>query len=70
MYSREPFYVDVQKQDDQLEITYSSSVPIRNVALRTCRKQWTIGSWVLIRQHDDDDNDDGNIYKCSIADFM
>ena len=35
--------MDVQRQDDQLEHTYSSSVPIRDVALRTCRKQWTIG---------------------------
>ena len=25
------------------ELTYSSSVPIRDLALRTCRKQWTIG---------------------------
>ena len=30
-------------QDDQLETTYSSSVVIRDVALKTCRKQWTIG---------------------------
>ena len=30
-----------QKQDDQLEPIYNSSVPIWDVALRTCRKQWT-----------------------------
>ena len=34
--------MDEQRQDDQLEPTYSSSVPIRDVALRTYRKQWTI----------------------------
>ena len=32
-----------QKPGDQLEPTYSSSVRIRSVALRTCRKRWTIG---------------------------
>ena len=58
--------MDVQRQDDQVEPTYSSSVPIRDVALRTCRKQWTIGRGgerelvisVLIVRHDDDDDDD------------
>ena len=43
-----------------------SSVPIRNVALKTCRKQWTLrrggerGSriFVLIAQQDDDDDDE------------
>ena len=34
--------MDKQKQDDQLEPIYSSSVPIQDVALRTCWKQWTI----------------------------
>ena len=34
---------DDQRQDDQLEPTYISSVPIRDVALKTCLKQWTIG---------------------------
>ena len=34
--------MDKQRQDVQLEPTYSSSVPIPNVALRTCQKQWTI----------------------------
>ena len=54
--------MDEQKKDDQLEPTYSSSVPIRDVALRTCRKQWTIGrggergsgiSVLIVRQDDD-----------------
>ena len=34
--------MDEQRQDDELELTYSSSVPIRDVALKTCRKQWSI----------------------------
>ena len=54
-----------QKQDDQLEPTYSSSVPIRDVVLKTCRKQWTTekvgekgsGISVLIAWHDDADDD-------------
>ena len=57
--------VDVQRQDDQLEPTYSSCVPIRDVALKICLEQWTIGRGgkrgsgisVLIAQHDDDDDD-------------
>ena len=32
-----------QKQDDQLEHTYSSNVRIRDVALKTCQRRWTIG---------------------------
>ena len=52
--------MDEQRQDMQLKLTYSSSVPIRDVALRTCRNQWTIGRCdergseisMLIAQHD------------------
>ena len=55
-------HMDEQKQDDQLETTYSSSVPIRDVVLKTYRKQWTIekgnekrsGISVLMARHDDD----------------
>ena len=55
--------MDEQRQDAQLEPTYSSSVPIRGVALRIGRKQWTIGRCcergsgisMLIARHDDDD---------------
>ena len=36
-------HMDEQKQEDQLEPTYSRSVPIRDVTLKTCRKQLTIG---------------------------
>ena len=56
--------MDEQRQDEQLEPAYSSSVPIRDVALKTCRKQWTIekgaekgsGVSVLRARHDDDDD--------------
>ena len=55
--------MDEQRQDVQLEPTYSSSVPIRDVALCTCWKQWTIGRCgergseisTLIARHDDND---------------
>ena len=53
-----------QKQGDQLEPTYGSSVRIRGVALRTCQKWWTIGrssetgsrASVLVAKQDDDDD--------------
>ena len=43
MYSYGPPHMAEQKQDGQLEHTYSSSVRIRDVALKTCQKRWTIG---------------------------
>ena len=63
MYSCGPLHMDEQRQDDQLEPICSGSVPILNVALKTCRKQLTIekgGKWgsgisVLMAQHNDDD---------------
>ena len=36
MYSYGPLHMAKQKQDDQLEHTYSSYVRIRDVALKTC----------------------------------
>ena len=53
-----------QKQDDQLEHTYSSYVRIRDVALKTCQRRWMVGKSgergsgisVLAAWHDDDDN--------------
>ena len=64
MYSSGPPHM--QKQDDQLEPTFSSPVRIRDVALTTCQKRWTIGRSgerglgisVLAAWHDDDDDDD------------
>ena len=55
-----------QKQDDQRELTFSSYVRIRDVALKTCRRRWTIersgergsGISVLAARHDDDGDDD------------
>ena len=38
-----PLHMAEQRQGDQLAPTYSSSMRIRGVALRTCRKRWTIG---------------------------
>ena len=43
MYTRGTLHMDEQRQDDQLDLTYSSSVPIRDVTLMTYRKQWTTG---------------------------
>ena len=34
--------MDEQRQDDQLEPIYNSSVPLQDIALKTCRTQWTI----------------------------
>ena len=56
-----------QRQDDQLEPTYSSSVKIRDVSLMTYQKQCTIGRGgeresgisVLMVKHDDDDISNG-----------
>ena len=66
MYSYGPLHRDEQRQDVQLEHTYSSSVQMVEVARKTSQKQWTIGSGgerksdvsVLIVWHDDDDDDD------------
>ena len=56
-----PSHIAKQKQDDQLEHTYSSSERIRDVTLNTCQKRWMIGRsgerWsgisVLAARHDD-----------------
>ena len=54
----------VQKQDDQLELTYSNYVRTQDVTLKTCRRRWMIGRSgkrgsgisVLAVRHDDDDD--------------
>ena len=43
MYSYGPPHMAGQKQDDQLEHTFSSYVRIRDVALETYQRWWTIG---------------------------
>ena len=65
MYSFGPPHMAEQKQDDLLEHTYSSYVRMRDVALKTCQRRWTIGrsgergSGIseLAARHDDDDDD-------------
>ena len=56
--------MDEQKQDEQLEPIYNSSVPIQGVDLKTNQERWTIetgserrsGRSVLAaRRHDDDE---------------
>ena len=64
-YSHGPLHMDEQRQDDQLEPTYNISMLIQNVALKTCRNQWTIekggekgsGISVLMMRQDNDDDD-------------
>ena len=66
MYSYWPPHMAGQKQDDQLEHTFSSSVRIQDVALKTFQRRWTRGRSgergsgisVLAARHDDDDDDD------------
>ena len=66
MYSYGPPHMAKQKQDDQLEPTYSSYVKTQDVTLKTCRRRWMIGISdkrgsgisVLAARHDDDDDDD------------
>ena len=65
MYSYRHPHMAEQKQDDQLEHTYSSYVRIRDVALKTCLRWWMIGKSgergsgisVLAARHDDDDDE-------------
>ena len=69
MYSYGSPHMAEQKQDDQLEHTYISYVMIRDVALRTWQRRWTMGKngerasgiSVLAARHDDDDDDDDDI---------
>ena len=63
MYTCGLLHMDEQRQDDQLEPTISSSVLIRDVALKTSRNQWKMGRGgerksgisVLMASKDDDD---------------
>ena len=64
MYSYGPPHMAGQKQDDQLEPTYSSYVRIQDVALKTCQRRWMIGRSgergsgisVPVARHGDDDD--------------
>ena len=64
MYSHGLPHMAGQKQDYQLENTFSSYVRIRDVALKTWQRRWTIGRSserrsgisVLAMRHDNDDD--------------
>ena len=71
MYSYGSPHMAAQKQDDQLERTFSSYVRIQAVVLKTYLGRWTIGrsgergsgiSVLPARYDDDDDDDDDDIY--------
>ena len=74
MYSKGPPHIAEQKLDDQLEHTYSSYVRIRDVALKTCQRRWTIGrngergSMISVQaaRHDNDDDDSKNILNSTL----
>ena len=78
MYSYGPPHMAGQKQDDQLEHIYSSYVRIRDLALKPCQRQWTIGRSgergsgisVLAARHDDDDDDDDVIREKMLNVFL
>ena len=61
-FSYGPFHTDTHVWDDQLELIYNSSSRAQDVAWKTCRKQWMIGTdgekelWNSLRAtHDNDD---------------
>ena len=66
MYSYRPPHMAEQKQDNQLEHTYSSYVRIWDVALKSCQRQWMIGrsgekvSGISVLVARDDDNDESS----------
>ena len=72
MYSYWPPHIAEKNQDDQFEHTYSSCVSIRDVALKTCQRRWTLGKSgergsgisVLAARHGDDDDDDDCYTAC------
>ena len=59
-----PPHIGKQKQDDQLELTYSTYVRTQDVTQKTCQRWWMIGRSgergsgisVLAARHDDDDD--------------
>ena len=70
--------MDEQRQDNQLEPIYNSSVPIQDVALKTLWEQWTIETGVeresersvLVVRHSDDDHsaEMQSVYSAASAD--
>ena len=61
MYTYGHLHMAKQKQDNQLELTYSSYVRTQDVTLKTCQRRWIIGRSgergsgisVLAARHDD-----------------
>ena len=57
--------MDKQRQSDQVEPIYNSSVPMQDIALKTYRERWTketrgeswSGRSVLAARHDDDEEE-------------
>ena len=72
MYSYGPPHMAKQKQDDQLELIYSSYVRTQDVTLKTCKRRWIIGRSgkrgseisVLAARHYDDDDDMFCLKRC------
>ena len=66
-YSYGPPHMAVQKQDDQLELTYSNYVRTQDVTLKTSQTGWMIGrsgergSGISVLAARDDDDDDINL---------
>ena len=54
MYSSGPLHVYEKRLEDQLETTYSSYVPIRDVAMNN--REGCLDMVMMIARHDDDDN--------------
>ena len=62
--------MDKQRQDDQQEPKYNSSVSIQDKVLNKYREQWIMeigdergsGRSVLAARHVDDDDDDDDLY--------
>ena len=77
MYSYGSPHMAAQKQDDQIERTFSSYVRIRDVVLKTYLGRWTIGRSgergsgisVLPVRYDDDDDDDLFIISFSFSKY-
>ena len=71
-------WIPTQKQDEQLERTFSSYVRIQVVVLKTYLGRWTIGRSgergsgisVLPARYDDDDDDDDDIYFITLLEYF
>ena len=77
VYSYGSPHMAAQKQDDQLERTFSSYVRIQVVVLKTYLGRWTIGRSgergsgisVLPARYDDDDDDDEMLWQITESNY-